>query len=211
MSNRSLMIPAGAEIKREPGEWDRTAWEAARADLKTDCHTSDDKRRWFGVLTEPSCERLAAAFLIGCRIKVYLPMVGKWRRHGVRRTKAWITEPMFPGYLFVRLDFAADDKAIRRVQSGRGINDFMMFGECYAVVSDTEMRKIASASDAGMIKREQSSIWEAGEEVRISDGLFTGFNALINTLEHKGRIDVLLSMFGRLSLVELGVEQIEKL
>jgi transcription antitermination factor NusG len=214
MNERTAKIPAGPAVAREPGEWDRLAWLEARLDLKTDhvAATEIDGRHWFALSSRDLSEKTVAANMIGYGIKIYLPMKGGWEKRQRARLRQWILRPMFPGYLFGRFSLVDDLRERRMVSRVRMSGaEFVMFGDCYAVVSDDVMRKIASASDEAVIERDVASIWGVGEEVRIGDGVFTGFNAKIHRLDHRGRIEVLLSLFGRLSPVQLNVEQIEKL
>lgn len=204
----AVLSALATEQNHEIGEWSRDAWRKAKRDgLKTDAKV-DDARRWFVLTVGQWCERRVAVYLVAYGIKCFLPLVGEYQRRGVRRRKVWTLVPMFPEYVFVRLDWHADKKARRRIRAIPGVVGFLEFGEYLAVADDDTMRKIESASNAARIESNQPSIWKIGERVQVTEGYFAGEFASVTKLDRNGRIEVLLSSLGRLSLE---VEKIAKL
>jgi len=61
---------------------------------------------WFCVRSQPKHEHIAAARLRESGLEVFLPRI-RFKKHSVRGP-VWVTEALFPNYLFARFDFRAD-------------------------------------------------------------------------------------------------------
>jgi transcriptional antiterminator RfaH len=79
---------------------------------------------WFCIRSQAKHERVVAAHLRTMEgVQVFLPQI-RFQR-STRRGTAWVTEALFPGYLFARFDLQA---SLRRVQTARGARDVVHFG-----------------------------------------------------------------------------------
>jgi len=66
--------------------------------------------------------------------------------------------------------------------------------------------------EAGKEKPQPKYLFEEGDEVRVIDGPFTNFNGTVEEVNpEKGKIKVLVSIFGRATPVELEFVQVSKL
>jgi len=121
--------------------------------------------------------------------------------------KATIKEKIFPGYLLVRM--ILDDPTWLTVRTTPGITGFVGAGRNPSPLSDKEIKNIQKfiATPAKRFKTKFST----GEAVKITDGPFTDFLGTINEIdEEKGKVKVLVSIFGRETPVELDLLQIAK-
>lgn len=65
--------------------------------------------------------------------------------------------------------------------------------------------------EAGKTKPQPKYIFEIGDEVRVADGPFAAFNGTIEEVNpEKGKVKVLVSIFGRATPVELDFVQVTK-
>jgi transcriptional antiterminator NusG len=71
---------------------------------------------------------------------------------------------------------------------------------------------VINRMEAGKLKPQPKYVFESGDEVRVIDGPFTNFNGTVEDVNHeKGKIKVLVSIFGRSTPVELDFVQVSKL
>jgi len=181
-----------------------------------------DGRQWFVLTCEPNRERTAASHLIARDFKPYLPEISvasgvKWGRpamHGylARRKIKMEKRPMFRGYIFVQLRRGIDN--FQWAQSCPGVRGFLRLEEHYAVVSDRDMQRVVDV-EFGVAEspKEQKYVhpFTVGESVRISNGVFSGFNADIVSLDDEERITLLLGMLGRAAKIQISSFDLEKL
>jgi len=121
--------------------------------------------------------------------------------------KANKKEKIFPGYLLVKM--IMNDNTWLTVRTTPGITGFVGAGNKPTPLSELEVSNIQKfiSTPAKRFKTRFS----LGEAVKITDGPFSGFLGAINQLdEEKGKVKVLVSIFGRETPVELDLLQIQK-
>ncbi len=121
--------------------------------------------------------------------------------------KATVKEKIFPGYLLVKM--IMDDPTWLAVRTTPGITGFVGAGRNPTPLSDAEVKNIQKfvAAPAKRFKTRFST----GEAVKITDGPFSDFLGTIDEIdEEKGKVKVLVSIFGRETPVELDLLQIAK-
>lgn len=121
--------------------------------------------------------------------------------------KATIKEKIFPGYLLVKL--IMDDSTWLAVRTTPGITGFVGAGKNPTPLSSEEVSNIQKfvAAPAKRFKTRFST----GEAVKITDGPFSDFLGTIKEIDQeKGKVKVLVSIFGRETPVELDLLQIAK-
>lgn len=121
--------------------------------------------------------------------------------------KATIKEKIFPGYLLIKM--IMDDPTWLAVRTTPGITGFVGAGNTPTALSETEVANILKFVSAPA-KRFKTR-FSTGEAVKITDGPFSDFLGTINEIdEEKGKVKVLVSIFGRETPVELDLLQISK-
>ncbi len=123
--------------------------------------------------------------------------------------KKKVKRKFFPGYIFVRMNVNTDSwhllKATPKVTGfvGDQLNPMP--------VDESEMEKIVAQITEG-IKRPKAKIeFSKGDSVKITEGPFSGFNGVINEIKpDKSKLEVLVSIFGRATPVELDFTQVER-
>jgi transcriptional antiterminator NusG len=121
--------------------------------------------------------------------------------------KSTIKEKIFPGYMLVKL--IMDDPTWLAVRTTPGITGFVGAGKTPTPLSETEVSNIQKfiSTPAKRFKTKFSK----GEAVKITDGPFSDFLGSIDEIdEEKGKVKVLVSIFGRETPVELDLLQITK-
>lgn len=126
-------------------------------------------------------------------------------RHGKKEEQK---EKIFPGYLLVRM--ILDDESWLAVRTTQGVTAFVGVGNKPTPISDKEVETIRRFMALEAPKYKAS--FSVGEAVKIVDGPFADFLGTIDSIdEEKGKVRVLVSIFGRETPVELDFLQISKL
>ena len=176
--------------------------------------TEDPKAKWYVVHTSSGHEvrvmetlrqRVETMNLVG---RVFEMLVPTQDRVIIRSgKKATIKEKIFPGYLLIKM--ILDDPTWLAVRTTAGITGFVGAGNNPTPLSELEVSNIQKfvASPAPRFKTKFS----VGEAVKITDGPFSDFLGTIHEIdEEKGKVKVLVSIFGRETPVELDFLQIQK-
>lgn len=134
-------------------------------------------------------------------------------RYQIRRTFATRRHPLFPGYVFIRLDLAHDE--VRSLENVEGVDRLLRHEQ----VSPQEIeRRIAGIEevclaepglfDVGKVGRVNWGKVKKDSPLRVLDGPFASFPALYSASD-EDRIKAMIDIFGRLTPVWLDKAQVE--
>jgi transcription termination/antitermination protein NusG len=117
-------------------------------------------------------------------------------------------EKIFPGYLLVQMEMAGDSQ--RLVMTTSRVMRFLGGASPMSLSEEEVSRIFSQISGEFSVAREQDS-FAVGGEVHIAGGPFTGFVGVVESVddEHE-RIVVMVSIFGRMTPVELGFDQVKR-
>lgn len=122
--------------------------------------------------------------------------------------KATVKEKIFPGYILVRM--ILDDPSWLAVRTTPGVTAFVGLGNKPTPISEEEVETILRFMK--MEAPKYKTTFSVGEAVKIIDGPFAEFLGSIDSIdEEKGKLKVLVSIFGRETPVELDFLQVAKL
>jgi len=125
---------------------------------------------------------------------------------GSRKTSA---RKFFPGYILVNLDL--NDETWHLVQGTPKVTGFVGGDQGPTPLPDHEAEKIMGRMKDGALKPKPKVVFEAGDSVRVVDGPFSNFEGVVDEVfPDKGRVRVLVSIFGRSTPVELEFVQVAK-
>jgi len=126
---------------------------------------------------------------------------------GKRRESA---RKFYPGYILVQI--ALDDETWYIVNNTAKVTGFLGGRDRPAPISDKEAERILNRMEAGKLQPQPKFHFEVGDEIRVVDGPFNNFNGTVQEAnQEKGKIRVLVSIFGRPTPVELDFIQVSKL
>lgn len=116
----------------------------------------------------------------------------------------------FPGYVLVQMDL--DEDTWHLVKDVPKVIGFIGgSSDKPAPISDKEAQAILRRVEEGAEKPRPKVLFEPGELVRIKDGPFADFNAVVEEVDYeKNRLKVAVLIFGRSTPVELDFGQVEK-
>lgn len=176
--------------------------------------TQDPRAMWFVVHTSSGHEARVAETLrqrvetMGLEDKIFELLVPTQDRVVIRGgKKSTIKEKIFPGYLLIKM--IVDDPTWLAVRTTPGVTGFVGAGNKPTPLSEKEVENIQKFVSAPA-KRFKTR-FSVGEAVKITDGPFSDFLGTIDEIdEEKGKVKVLVSIFGRETPVELDLLQITK-
>ncbi|MFH0933467.1 MAG: transcription termination/antitermination protein NusG [Nitrospirota bacterium] len=113
----------------------------------------------------------------------------------------------YPGYILVEMEM--DDETWHLVRNTPRVTGFVG-GTKPVALSEEEISVILQQIEKGPMPQVKTK-FQKGEQVRIIDGPFTNFVGYVEDLDiDHGRLNVLVSIFGRQTPVELNFSQVEK-
>jgi len=148
--------------------------------------------RWYAVQCKPNQERTAAHQLANQGFRSFLPMREKTRRHARRIERVRV--PLFPGYLFVRLDLERDRWLC--VGGTIGVARLVMQGERPAPAPIGVVESLEEACDSNKVLCWKSAL-TPGQSVRVINGPFADLFGQLENMTESGRLRVLLNIMGR--------------
>jgi len=128
----------------------------------------------------------------------------------VRGGKKRISErKFFPGYLLVEMEMT--DESWHLVRTTPGVTGFIGAGRRPVCLSEEEVGEILRQTEERKEKPSPRVTFQRGEGVRVIEGPFTNFSGVIDEVNvGRGKLKVLVSIFGRQTPVELEFWQVER-
>ena len=172
------------------------------------------KARWYVVhvysghekkVAEALRQRTETLHLLDKILQVFIPTQEKIQiRRGQRRK---VNEKIFPGYILVKMQMT--DDAWLGVRTTDGVTGFVGMSSRPTPLPKSEVEAImqyAKQSDT-----QYKADFVEGEAVRVTDGPFNEFLGSVDNIdEERGKVTVLLNIFGRETPVELDFLQVKK-
>ncbi len=125
---------------------------------------------------------------------------------GERRTSS---RKFFPGYILVEMELDTDTWYV--VKNTPRISGFVGGGTKPTPIPEEEVRKIIGQMEEGQTHPKPKHEFSKGERVKVVDGPFSNFTGVVQDVNpEKGKLRVLVSIFGRSTPVELEFFQVEE-
>ena len=126
----------------------------------------------------------------------------------VKGQKTTRSRKFFPGYIFVQMILS--DKSWHLVKGAAKVTGFIG-GQKPTPVPAEEVTRVTQQMAVGAEKPKPKIKFSVGESVVVIDGPFSNFNGTVEDInEEKGKVKVLVSIFGRPTPVELDFIQVDK-
>jgi transcriptional antiterminator RfaH len=163
-------------------------------------------KRWYVAHTRPQAEARAREHLLHQGFEAWLPEYRKQRRHA-RRTDQ-VLRPLFPRYLFVRLDL--DAERWRSVLGTAGVQH-LVGGDPPTPLADAVIEHLkARVDEEGLIPVSPALSLRSGDTVRIAEGPLADLEGVFLDIDDKDRVAILLSLMGRTLRVQVAAGDVEK-
>jgi transcriptional antiterminator RfaH len=160
---------------------------------------------WYVVQTKPANEGRVETHLFNQEIAAFLPMLETF--HYLSGKMVLKLKPMFPGYLFARLDIRA---AYYRVKWTRGVNKILGNGSEPTPVSEKVIQILRQRMGEKNVVRLDDDL-EEGSVVQFTSGPFKDLMGVFDKkMSDGGRVRILLSLVGVDASVQVSRHQIKK-
>lgn len=129
----------------------------------------------------------------------------------VRKGKKKISSrKFFPGYILINIEMTQDIWYM--IKNTPKVTGFLGGGQNPVPLSEGEVQSIMDQIKGESARPKPKFSFERGESVRVIEGPFVNFNGVVEDVNHdKGKVRVMVSIFGRATPVELEFPQIEKM
>lgn len=177
-------------------------------------HQYDSTRQWYAIHTYSGYEEKVADSIrqrinaVDMADKIFDVMVPKEKQIEIKNGKRKVVEKrIFQGYALVEMKLT--DETWYIVRNTPGVTGFVGTGTEPTPVSDSEIAKIKKRM--GVEDPKHHIDFTISEVISIVDGPFKGFDGTISEIDtQKGKVKVMVSMFGRDTSVELDALQVSK-
>ncbi|QHN42782.1 transcription termination/antitermination protein NusG [Candidatus Mycosynbacter amalyticus] len=174
----------------------------------------DSTKQWYAIHTYSGYEDKVADSIrqrinaVDMADKIFDVMVPKEKQIEIKNGKRKVVDrKIFQGYVLVEMKLTEETWYI--VRNTPGVTGFVGSGTDPTPVSEVEIRKIKKRM--GVEEPKHQIDYKEGEVVSITDGPFKGFDGAISEIDYaKGKLKVMVSMFGRDTPVELDALQVKK-
>lgn len=127
----------------------------------------------------------------------------------VRGQKKTSTRKFFPGYVLVQMEMNRDTWHL--IKETPKVSGFIGDETDPQPLSPEEVERIVQQVEEGVAAPKAKMSFSEGETVKVVDGPFTDFSGTVEEVKpEKGKVKVLISIFGRATPVELDFIQVEK-
>lgn len=161
---------------------------------------------WYVIHTKPREEQRALENLVRQGYECYLPLlpVEKIRRRQV----LCVEEPLFPRYLFIRLETSPQGQSWSAIRYTKGVSRLVSFGDQPARLDDDWIKRLRELDD----QRHQTPVelFSPGEKVHITEGPFVGIEGVFDIRDGEQRVMVLIEMLSKPVRVPLHPTQLRR-
>jgi transcriptional antiterminator NusG len=117
-------------------------------------------------------------------------------------------QQLFPGYMLVEME--AMPEAIQLVNKTARVLRFLG-GRNPIPLPQKEVDRVLAQMRGDMVVASEKHTFEPGKEVDISEGPFAGFVGIIDSVDEENeKLTVMVSIFGRMTPVELSFDQVKR-
>ena len=117
----------------------------------------------------------------------------------------------FPGYVLLEANGPLGDEVVTMIKETPKVTGFIGGGTRPIPLDPDEVATLLKQLESGVTAPRELANFSKGDNVRIVDGPFLGFNGLVDEVDQDhGRVKALVSIFGRSTPVELAFSQVER-
>ena len=154
---------------------------------------------WYLVYSKPRLESSALENLERQGFECFLPLIAIEKLR--RKALVVVSEPLFPRYLFIRLDASQEGKSWNPIRSTTGVSRLVSFGQVPAKIDEALVNSIRESVSSATVHQRH---FAPGESLRINQGPFAGLEAIFHMDDGIARVMVLIEIMSK--QVRLSIE-----
>jgi transcriptional antiterminator RfaH len=159
--------------------------------------------RWYAIRTKPRQEKQAEFHLRQLCVETFLPLLRQNKM--VRRARKMVLSPLFPGYMFARVDVRTH---YRTVNFARGVLTIVGFGGKPAEMSQELIDTIKRRLENGYLTPDPKH-FKRGQILHINGGPLAGLEAVfVREMTDRNRVLVLLNTLGLHAKLNISINQV---
>ncbi|WP_136254259.1 transcription/translation regulatory transformer protein RfaH [Onishia niordana] len=167
---------------------------------------ADAIARWYVIQCKGGESFRAAEHLANQAFDVFHPVLEVQKKRRGKLT--WVAEPLFPYYLFIRLDRIASNW--RPIRSTRGVLKLLTFGDEPVAVADSLIDILRQNASVSSEEGTANVYFRGGDNVEIIEGPFQDLKAVFESQKGEERAIVLLNMLHKQQRLEIPISQLRR-
>ena len=176
---------------------------------------SDANKKWFAIQTYSSFENKVKqgiehkATLEGLRDKIHRVIIPTEIVVEIKGgKKRQVQRALMPGYVLVEME--PSEELFNLIKEIKGVSSFVGDGHNPTPLSDAEISNILNIMEDKHEKPKPKAAYRKGDQIKVIEGPFMNFVGNVEGMdEEKGKLTVMVSIFGRTTPVELDILQVE--
>ena len=209
-------VAAVAGVPQESGAESAAVPSSAAATAVAEIAALPAHHQWFVIHTysgfenkvKQSIEQRVAALALGevvSRVMIPTETVVELKK-GKRREAS---QKFFPGYVLIRMEMSDDLWYL--IKNTPKVTGFVGPGVRPTPIPEEQVRAILQQVETGAERPKHRILFSRGESVRVIDGPFSNFTGVVDEVKpEKGRLKVMVSIFGRPTPVDVEFLQVER-
>lgn len=172
--------------------------------LESENEVARNEEAWFCLRSQPKHEHIAAANLRQIEgLEVFNPRLRQ--RKATQRGAVWVTESLFPNYLFAHFSLGA---LLDQVNYTSGVSAVVHFGKRYPSIPNNVIEELHRNFAENDLKVLSDDLNE-GDEVTITGSALSGFHAVVlRKMPGRQRVQVLVDLLGQVATAEVSVNAV---
>lgn len=168
---------------------------------------TSDNSRWYAIYTKSQEEDRVDRNLTAWGVETFAPRIKKKQLNQFTGKPVYISQPLFPRYIFARFDA---DRMLHKIYYTRGVKSVVSASHTPLAVGNQIIALIQSqVGEDGFVQLDQEL--KRGDEVRINEGSMRGINGIFDrTMKDKSRVMILLTAINYQASVIVEKEFVQK-
>lgn len=162
---------------------------------------------WYVIHTKPRQEQRALLNLELQGYECYLPVLAIEKLH--KGVLSVAVEPLFPRYLFIRLDVGQSGKSWSPIRSTKGVSHLVTFGKEYAKMDAKLLNDLRTKGD--ILYSQPQRFFAQGDRVLVTDGPFAGIEAVYQMGNGESRAMVLIELLSKPAQLNVSPSNLSKI